>query len=313
LPSIQRVTEATMPVRHAIVAVLGVLALLISGSVSAAVQDPLGTACPMQAENDTRVRGLFGPLLRRFADVVGRTVGCIADAPDGGLSQPTTTGLLYARAEDGGPVRIIVFTDGHRHWAVDANLRRVTLYWEGDSSYPPAQGVTRIPLTAAESEAEAPWPGSPAPTVGRAAPTPTPAFRPETGENITPPTYEGGRGELMLKNDLTQDMAFKLRDDDGARGTRAFVYVRAHEQAKLELVSPGAYRLQGISGVDWDPESRLFRRGLRAFESEPTYVFEETTTDEGIGWSILTLTIYPIAGTGDIGMSQIDVAEFLKD
>jgi hypothetical protein len=57
-----------------------------------------------------------------------------------------------------------------------------------------------------------------------------PAHRPATGENIAEPTYAGGRGELLLGNELHVDVAFKMRDDDGARATRAFVYVRAGER-----------------------------------------------------------------------------------
>ena len=77
-----------------------------------AAQEALGTGCERQAENDVRVRDLFGPLLSRFSSIVGQTVGCLADADDGGLAQRTTAGLLYARPEGGRPVRIIVFTDG---------------------------------------------------------------------------------------------------------------------------------------------------------------------------------------------------------
>src|SRR3954454_11575768 len=141
-----------------IAALLGAVALLGGSAAVALGQDALGAGCANQAENDARVRDLFSPLLVRFAPTIGTMVGCLAPSPDGGLSQTTTSGLLYARPEGGGPVRIIVFTDGHRHWAVDANLSRVTLYWEGSDPCPPASGVTRISLSPSEAAAEAPWP-----------------------------------------------------------------------------------------------------------------------------------------------------------
>ena len=211
-----------MAIRRLVGAIVGALILFAGFSTAAGAQGTLGTGCARQAENDAQVRDLFGPLLGRFAAEVGRPVGCLADAPDGGLAQQTTAGLLYARPEGGGPVRIVVFTDGHRHWAVDANLSRVTLYWEGDTPYPPSQGVTRIPQ-APDAQAEAPLPSSPAPTIGRAAPAPASPNRPATGEHIVEPTFGGGRGELTLSNELPVDVAFKLRDADGARGTRAYV------------------------------------------------------------------------------------------
>jgi hypothetical protein len=302
-----------MRVRHAVVVVLGALVLLTCGSARAAVQDPLGSECARQSENDRLVRDLFGPLLGRFASVVGRPVGCLADAPDGGLAQRTTAGLLYARPEGGGPVRIIVFTDGHRHWAVDANLSRVTLYWEGDAPYPPATGVTRIPGPAAEVQAEAPWPPSPAPTVGRSAPLPESPNRPATGEDITAPTYAGGRGELTLGNALPIDVAFKLRDADGAKGTRAFVYVRAGEQAKLDGLRPGTYEVQGIAGIDWDPEARVFRRGLSVFKAQDPLEFPEITTEDGVQWMTRTYTISPVAGSSNVGISPIGLDEFQQE
>ena len=229
-----------------------------------------------------------------------------------GPGQRTTAGLLYARPEGGGPVRIIVFTDGHRHWAVDANLSRVTLYWEGEAPYPPATGVTRMPLPA-EAQAEAPWPPSPAPTVGRSAPPPDSPNRPATGENIVEPTYAGGRGELTLSNELPIDMAFKLRDADGARGTRAFVYVRAGEQAKLDGLRPGTSELQAIAGIDWDPEARVFRRSLSVFKASEPLEFSEITTEDGVRWMTLTYTISPVAGGSDVGLSPINVDEFQQE
>ena len=178
-----------MPKYLVIAALLGASILLASNVTVAIGQDALGTGCAGQHENDALVRSLFGPLLARFASTVGTTVGCVMPSPDGGLSQTTTSGLLYARPEGGGPVRIVVFTDGHRHWAVDANLSRVTLYWEGSDPYPQATGVTRIPLSASEAAAEAPWPPSPVPTVGQAASTPTPAYGPPPASSSpSPPT-----------------------------------------------------------------------------------------------------------------------------
>ena len=207
-----------MLVRRLVGAIVGAMILLVGGSTVARAQEALGTDVREAGGERRAVRDLFGPLVGRFASEVGRPVGCLRDAPDGGLAQQTTAGLLYARPEGGGPVRIVVFTDGHRHWAVDANLSRVTLYWEGDTPYPPAQGVARIPVSAEVAQAEAPWPPSPAPTVGRAAPAPASPNRPATGDHIVEPTYGGGRGELTLINELQGDVAFKLRDADGARG-----------------------------------------------------------------------------------------------
>jgi hypothetical protein len=221
--------------------------------------------------------------------------------------------LLYARPEAGGPVRIIVFTDGHRHWAVDANLRRATLYWEGADPYPPAAGVTRIPVSAADAEGEAPWPPSPAPTVGRPALTPISAHRPATGENISDPTYAGGRGVLLLGNELPVDVAFKMRDTDGARATRAFVYVRAGEQARLEGVSPGVYQFQGIAGFDWDPDARVFRRSLMVFKADEVFEFVETETDGGVLSMTGTFTVHQVEGGSNIGISDLDITEFQQE
>jgi len=302
-----------MLVRRLVGAVFGAMILLAGGWTAAGAQGPLGTGCARQAENDAQVRDLFGPLLGRFAAEVGRPVGCVADAPDGELAQQTTAGLLYVRPEGGGPVRIVVFTDGHRHWAVDANLSRVTLYWEGDAPYPPTQGVTRIPVSAEVAQAEAPWPPSPAPTVGRAAPAPASPNRPTTGEQIVEPTYGGGRGELTLVNELPVDVAFKLRDADGARATRAFVYVRAGERTKLDGLRVGTYELQGISGVDWDPEARRFRRGLSVFKANEPLDMPEVRTEEGITWITLTYTIYPVSGGGEGGLSPLDLKEFQEE
>ncbi|HZO29259.1 MAG TPA: hypothetical protein VFH48_25075 [Chloroflexota bacterium] len=296
-----------------VVTLFVVIVLLVSGSTAAHGQEAFGSECATQAENDVLVRNLFGPLLMRFPSVVGRPVRCIVDAPDGGLAQKTTTGLLYARPEGGGPVRIVVFTDGHRHWAVDANLSRVTLYWEGDAPFPPAEGVTRIPVSPADAQAEAAWPPSPAPTVGRPAPTPVAAHRPATGENIAEPAYGGGRGELLLGNELPVDVAFKMRDDDGARGTRAFVYVRAGEQAKLEGISPGTYQFQGIAGSDWDPEARVFRRGLMVFKADQPFEFTEERTEEGVTWMTGTFSVRQVEGGSNVGISTIDLADFQKE
>ena len=206
-----------------------------------------------------------------------------------------------------------MFTDGHRHWAVDANLSRVTLYWEGSDPYPPATGVTRIPLSAPEAAAEAPWPPSPVPTVGQAAATPTPAYRPATGEQFSEPTYGGGRGSLTLINKLSTDVAFKVRDADGARATRAFVYVRAGEQATLEGVRPGIYLIQAVAGADWDPDARIFRRVAQALKADDPIEFAETETEDGITWLNGTFTIYTVTGGGNAGSSTIDVAEFLQE
>ena len=79
-----------MSKRVVIAALLGASILLASSVTVAIGQDALGTGCAGQHENDALVRNLFGPLLARFATVAGTTVGCIGEAPDGGLSQPTT-------------------------------------------------------------------------------------------------------------------------------------------------------------------------------------------------------------------------------
>jgi hypothetical protein len=303
-----------MPDRHVIVAVVGTLLLLLTTRTAAAqIHEPLGTDCATQRENDARVRALFGPLLKRYVTTVGKPVGCLADAPDGGLTQQTTAGLLYARPEGGGPVRIVAFTDGHRHWAVDANLSRVTLYWEGEPPYPPAQGVTRLPVSAEDAQAETPWPPTPAPTVGHAAPAPASASRPATGDNLAEPTFSGGHGELVFSNDLPVDVAFKMRDADGAKATRAFVYVRAGEQTTLQGVNPGTYLFQGIAGIDWEREARVFRRVVMIFKADETVDFVETKTDEGIRWMTRTVSIYPLTDGSDGTLDPIDLSEFQAD
>src|SRR3954451_7843050 len=117
-----------MRTRPIVVALLA-LSLLVVGVAPARGQESQGTACTARSDNDAVVRAFFGPLFERLGPIVGSPVGCIGEAPDGGVSVPTTTVLLYARPEGGGPVRLVAFTDGFRHWAVDANLTQVTLYW----------------------------------------------------------------------------------------------------------------------------------------------------------------------------------------
>jgi hypothetical protein len=300
--------EVTMQARTTVVAVFALLSCTV-GAAPAFGQELNGTGCPNQVQNNAVLRDYFGPLFDRLGPIAGNPVGCIGEAPDGGASQATTTGLLYARPERGGPLRVIVFTDGHRHWAVDANLTPVTLYWEGEAAYPPAQGVTRQPVPSAV--AQAPWPPSPAPTVG-VPPNATPASRPATGEHIAPPTYSGGRGQLTLRNELSVDAAFKLRDADGARAARAFVFVRAGEETTLDGVTPGTYQLQIVSGTDWDTEGRIFRHVRTAMQFGEDLTFTERSTDDGITWDVRWVKIYPTDAPSQGGV-QIDPAELQKD
>ena len=301
-----------MRFRSGVLAALALFVAISAGSPVAFGQGAGETSCPEQVDHEAIMRAYFGPLMARLGETVGRPTGCIGDASDGGVSLPTTTGLLYARPESGGPVRIVVFTDGHRHWAMDASLSQITLYWEGTSAYPPAAGVSRLPATRPGEPAPAPWPVAPVPTVGRSAPTPVPAHRPENGENLTPSTFGGGRSSLIVTNDIPQDVALKLRDTDGARATRAFVYVRTGEQFRLEGVQPGSYLIQVAIGSSWDSDAKIFSRGLVVFQIEEAIEFEEKVSETGVEWWDRTLRLYRTGEFND-GMTVIDPATFQQD
>ncbi|MFN8637105.1 MAG: hypothetical protein U0893_24930 [Chloroflexota bacterium] len=115
-----------------------------------------------------------------------------------------------------------------------------------------------------------------------------------------------------MKNELATDIAFKLRDADGARGTRAFVYVRAGEETVLEGVAPGSYLFQAAIGSDWDGEAHIFRRVVQVMQADNEVTLSEQATDEGTTWTTYTMRLFTTGGERNLGV-PIDVREFLRD
>ena len=73
----------------------------------------------------------FVELRQRLVDRMGEALECPrADPATGDRVQSTTTGLAIYRAHS----HVAVFTDGYRHWALDA---RGLITWEGDGTDPP--------------------------------------------------------------------------------------------------------------------------------------------------------------------------------
>ena len=114
----------------------------------------------------------------------------------------------------------------------------------------------------------------------------------KNGEHLTPSTYGGGRSSLIFTNDIPQDVALKLRDTDGARAARAFVYIRTGEQVTLEGVRPVSYQVQVASGSSWDSDAKVFGRGLVIFQFEEAIEFEEIVSETVVRWWDRSLRLY---------------------
>ena len=115
-----------------------------------------------------------------------------------------------------------------------------------------------------------------------------------------------------MKNEIPSDIAFKLRDADGARGMRAFVYVRAGEETLLEGIAPGSYLFQAAIGSDWDGEAHIFRRVVQVMQSDNDVTLSEQVMDEGTTWTTYTMRLFTTCGERNLGV-PIDVGEFLRD
>lgn len=123
-----------------------------------------------------------------------------------------------------------------------------------------------------------------------------------------------GKGRLEIQNGLNHDAAAKLVNLEGTN-CLAFFYVRSKSSHTLDGVPDGWYRVQFVTGNDWDANTRCFRRSPSCFEFEQQFQFTTKTEQKSDGKYTVTktwsLTLHAVP-QGKAKTRQISQAEFLK-
>ncbi len=133
-----------------------------------------------------------------------------------------------------------------------------------------------------------PTPTGPRPTTIQVA-----FLRPVTGTDLMPPGLMSGLGSLRIINHTDADAVVKLIDAS-TRTPLRFVYVRGAEEAVLQAIDEGIYKVVYSQGEEWDPDAERFQRHSSFFEFEDLLDFSERPTIGGVGYSTYELTLHRV-------------------
>lgn len=106
-----------------------------------------------------------------------------------------------------------------------------------------------------------------------------------------------GRCLLTVKNGLLTDAVVKLIDvKDNA--CKAYYYVSAGNEFKIEGLHAGTYRLKFGIGEDWDSTKQRFNRNERFSEFDRSLIFAENGMNQGnniyYNFTTMVVTLNPI-------------------
>ncbi len=126
-----------------------------------------------------------------------------------------------------------------------------------------------------------------------------------TGAEIEPARGATGRGELTIDNGTASDAVVKVL----AEGSRRFVYVRAGERFTVTALSTGTYVVAFMTGHDWDPTRRTFRRDRASFRFAESLEFRELQRAGELLYDTYKLTLHRVP-RGNAPARQIDDKQF---
>jgi hypothetical protein len=132
-----------------------------------------------------------------------------------------------------------------------------------------------------------------------------------TGTWIFRPRRLVGQGVLKIENGSGLDAVVKLVTVNSPRKTVWMLYVRSHEQRSVSGISVGNYFLRFALGLDWDANTRKFRRDLEFYQTGRQLEFTEIepTADEPGKYKVIEITLNEVFN-GNIPREPINETTF---
>jgi hypothetical protein len=119
-----------------------------------------------------------------------------------------------------------------------------------------------------------------------------------TGAWIIPPRGRAGNGVLKIENGTGLDAAVKLVPVGFRRKAVWELYVRAGEPTTVQRIAVGSYLLRFALGLDWDADTRKFRRNVEFYQAGKQLEFMEIepTWDEPGKYKEIEITLNETLG-----------------
>lgn len=122
-----------------------------------------------------------------------------------------------------------------------------------------------------------------------------------TGTPVGMSTVPLGRGNLRIVNGTRLDALVKLGEYTEHRRPLALLYVKAGEEFTIHDIGEGGYRLAFSLGMDWDQDTKEFRRDRiytvfdEPFEFEEITKIREVKTEDGLETQTRVNFVYAVA------------------
>jgi hypothetical protein len=121
---------------------------------------------------------------------------------------------------------------------------------------------------------------------------------------------ESGYSTLTVDNGTATDAVVKVVRLGAKEELVRNFYVPHGKQFTAEKIPPGQYVLRVAFGTDWDAKARKFAAD-RSFSETEAFDVSEEKTDDGVRYSVLTITLHKVLN-GNFKSDPIDEEAFSR-